>query len=640
MLQKIRDNSQGVISKVLLGLLIGVFALFGIDTIVGTYLVSTPTLTVNGEEINTQEIDNLAQRKAQEVLAEMGENADFSQFNEAVFREAAVNELIQRELINQSADNSDMGISSVTIDRRIAQTQDFQVDGRFNAERANLMLQSMGYTPAGYRNVLAQDLILNQILSAYTATGFATPDQVAQLAALTHQKRSFRFVAVPASVYTDTVTVSDDEIASYYQNNQAMFQQEEQVSIEYLELNKQTMMAEVAVTEEQLQAAYQEEVASYQAQTERRASHILWEATSAEELAAARTEAESVKARLDAGEDFATLAAEFSDDTGSAASGGDVGYTTGDSFVEAFETALRDLELDQVSAPTQTEFGIHLIKLTELSETSVESFEMRREALERDIKQREVDELFSERVDELSNLAFESVDLEEPARQLNLTKQTSELFGRTGGAGVTAEQAVITAAFSAEVMDDGLNSDVINVDADRSIVLRVLNHQPAEIKPLDVVRGEVEIVLRQDKARQQAAALGESFVTGLQGGSNIDGLLATQNLSWNQIDNIERVAPNLNPEITDLVFTMERPEQGETSIAGFSVSNGDYLVIELQTVTDGTPADFTGSEEQNMRNFLSQQTGVNDLTGFVKSMEARADIEGRDSQLEVQDPLL
>src|SRR5690606_35737149 len=154
----------------------------------------------------------------------------------------------------------------------------------------------------------------------------------------------------------------------------------------------------------------------------------------------------------------------------------------------------------------------------------------------------------------------------------------------SGGVGITAQQSVINAAFDYEVLEEGLNSEVINIDGNRSVVLRVIAHEPAEVQSLDVVRGEVEILLRQDKARQQAATLGESILAGVQGGSNIDGLLATQNLSWNQIDNIERSAPNLNPEITDLVFTMPRPEAGKTSVAGFSVSNGDYLVIELQSV--------------------------------------------------------
>ena len=640
MLQKIRDNTQGLFTKILMGFLILVFAMWGVDTLVGNFISATPQLTVNGDEILTQEIDQLAQSKAQEFLAQLGDNPDLSQFNEAEFRQSAVNELIQRRLLQQSSKGSGMGVSNAAVNRRIAGNQDFYIDGKYNEERALLVLQGAGYTPSSYKAVLGEELLINQLLAAYTATGFATPDQLGQLAALVHQKRNLRYVRVASAPFADAAEVSDQEISDYYQRNQDRFQQEEQVSIEYVELNKQSMMADIMVTEEQLQAAYQEEVATFKAQTERRASHILWEATTDEQLAAARAEAESVKARLDAGEDFAKLAAEFSDDTGSAQNGGDVGYTTGTNFVEPFETALQALAVNEVSAPVQTEFGIHLIKLTEVSETKVDSFEMRREALEKAVKEKQVETLFSDRLEELKNLAFESPDLEEPAAQLMLTRQTTELFGRSGGAGIAAEMPVITAAFSTEVMEDGLNSEVLTIDPDRSIVLRALEHQPAQIRPLDVVRGEVEVSIRTQKAAEQAKKLGESYVSGLRNGDNIDGLLTLQNLGWNNVVDIERVAPNVDPEIVDKAFSMSRPAEGKTEVAGFSLNGGDYVVIELQSVKDGSATDFRDGEEQNMRNFISQQSGSNDVTGFIKSLEARADIEGKETQLEVQDPLL
>lgn len=639
MLQQIREKTQGIISKILVGVLIAVFALWGVDTIVGNFLVSTPTLTVNGDEILSQEIDSVSQQKAQEMIAKLGDNPDLSLLDEALFREAAVNELIQRTLLQQSAESSGMGISPAAIDARIAQNQDFQIDGVFNAERANLVLQGAGYTPSSYRSVLAQDLLLNQQLAAYTATGLVTPDQLTQLASLVHQKRTLRYLTVATATFTDAVTVAEEEITGYYDQHQADYQQEELVNIEYVELAKEALFAEITVTDEQLQAAYQQEVTDYKAQTERRASHILWEATTGEELDAARTEAAAVKARLDAGEEFAALAEEFSDDTGSAQSGGDVGYTTGESFVAPFEDALRNLAINQVSEPVQTEFGIHLIKLTEQNETKIDSFEMRRDALERDLKQKEVDTLYASRIEELKNLAFESPDLEEPSSRLNLMKQTSGLFGRSGAVGIAAETAVQDAAFSTEVLEDGLNSDVLTL-GDRSVVLRVIDHQPAAIKTLDVVRGEVEVAVRLDKAKAQAQALGESFVNAMKNGDNIDGLLSAQNLAWTQSEAIERVAPAVNPEITNRAFMMPRPAADGREIAGFSLSNGDYVVIELQSVVDGTTADFREGEEQNMRNFLSQQAGASDISGYIKSLEARADIEGRESQLQVQDPLL
>ena len=639
MLQKIRDNTQGVINKVLVGLLIAVFALWGVDTIVGTFLVATPTLKVNGDEIFTQEIDSLYQRNFQEALAALGDNPDFSQIDQLALREAAVDELIQRKLLQQAATETGMGVSASIIDRRIAGNPDFQIDGKFNAERARLVLQGAGYSSSAYRAVLAEELMLNQLIVAYTGSGFATPDQMDRVTALSHQKRSFRYLAVPATPFLDTAEVSESDISGYYSERQQDFAQEEQAKVQYLELSKDALMGSVAVTEEQLQAAYQEEVAGFQAQTERRASHILWEATSDADVEAAMQAATAVKGRLDGGEDFAQLAAEFSDDPGSAQAGGDVGFTTGTSFVEPFEAALKALALNEVSAPVRTEFGVHLIKLTELNETAAEPFEFRRDALERALKEREVEALFTTKVEELKNLAFESVDLEQPATQMGLPLQTSDFFTRSIGSGIASSALVRTAAFASDVLDEGLNSEVISLDDRRSVVLRVLEHTEAQIRPLEQVRGEVELILRQQKAQEQATLLGQSFVAGMQSGSNIDGLLAERNLSWNQVDAVERVAVTLDPALTDRVFTMQRPEQG-SRVAGFSMENGDYVIVELQSVTEGTAADLREGEAQNMRSFISQQAGANDFTAFATHLEERADIEGRETQLEVVDPLL
>jgi len=125
----------------------------------------------------------------------------------------------------------------------------------------------------------------------------------------------------------------------------------------------------------------------------------------------------------------------------------------------------------------------------------------------------------------------------------------------------------------------------------------------------------------------------------MQSGSNIDGLLAERTLSWNQVDAVERVAVTLDPALTDRVFTMQRPEQG-SRIAGFPMESGDYVIVELQSVTEGTAADLREGEAQNMRSFISQQAGANDFTAFATHLEERADIEGRETQLEVVDPLL
>lgn len=633
MLQKIRDNTQGTLAKVFLGFVIAVFGLFGLESIVGTLMTSSTTLKVNGVEISTAEIDALTNSKAQEFFAQLGDDADLSNFDESLFRESAIDELIQRELLLQSALRSNMIISSVSLDREIAQTPDFQIDGVFNAERANLLLRNAGYSPASYRAAQTREKMINQILAAYSATGFATPADMQRLAALSHQKRSFRYLTLGLEGQTEGIEISDAEIQAWYDEHQDDFMLEEQVTIEYLELNRNDMMAEVEITEEELQQRYTEEQAAFQAQTERHAAHILFAATTEEEYEAAAAEAASVKARIDNGEDFEALAAEFSDDTGSAEAGGDVGYTTGSNFVEPFEEALRSLEVGAVSEPVRTEFGYHLIKLLDQSETEVETFEQRRGVLENDLRAQKAADLFIARSEELSNLAFEAVDLQEPAEAMNLTIQRSEPFGRSGGTGITALSGVINAAFSSEVLEEMLNSDLIALDDSRSVVLRVVDHQLPQLRPLDEVRGEITVILQRERAEEQVRAIGETIVSSMQSGANIDGLLAAQNTTWTQVDAIERNVVGANAEITDKVFTMPRPEEGATVVQGHTLSDGSYIVVELQNVTDGTAADFRENEEGNLRNFVSQQMAVNDFSGFMGSLEARADIEGRDALL-------
>lgn len=630
MLQKIRDNTQGIIAKLFIGFIIAVFALFGVETIVGTFMNASTGLKVNDVEINSLEIDTLAQRKTQEFLSELGADADLSGFDESQFRNNAVNELIQRELLNQSATNSGMVISTAAVDRRILQTEDFQVDGVYNDERATVLLQSMGYTPNSYRTLLSRETLLNQLLSAYSTTGFVTPNEVAHIASLIHQKRSLRYVSLLLDADATDIEISDAEIAEYYEANQPQFQQEEQVKIAWLELDRESMFDEVSISEEQVRKAYDEEVASFQAQTERRAAHILFEAADAGALEGAMAEAAGIKARLDAGEDFAALAAEFSDDTGSAENGGDVGYTTGDNFVPEFEAALQALEPGQVSEPVKTEFGVHIIKLLEVNATEIEPFEARRAELERGLKSSEVDLLFLSRSEELGNLAFESVDLEEPANTLGLQINESDWFGRSGGAGIAAAKAVIDASFSDEILEERLNSELIKVDDNRSVILRVTDHKLPEITPLEEVKGEIAITLRLERVREQARQFGETIVSGLESGENIDSMLEAQGLAWTQLDAVERTDQRVNPAISEQVFSLPKPEANSTRVKGFTLDTGEYVVVELQSVTDGTLEDMEEGEEASLRNFISQQTSALDFAGFMTSLENKAEITGRD----------
>lgn len=626
MLQKIRDNSQGIGAKIFVWFIIVVFGAWGASSIVSSVINAIPVVTVNGEEINELEVEQSTQRRIQEMIQNLGPEADLSDIDEELLREAALNELIQRELILQYAENTGMVISSRSIDRSIAQTADFQVDGVFNGERAQILLQSMGYTPNSYRAALASEGAINQVSFAYGLTGFVTRPEIEYLAQQLNQTRDLRYLLINLNDQLGSIEITDAEVAEYYETNQATFMLEEQVSLQYLELDKDAIFDEVTVTEEEIRARFDEEQAEYQSQIERRASHILLEAFDDDAIAEAMTLATEIKDRLDNGESFEDLASEFSDDLGSAEFGGDVGYTTGDNFVEEFEQALVALEVGEISDPVQTEFGVHLIMLTERSESEIESFEDSRERLERDLKAGIVDDIFIERSEELGNLAFESFDLTDPAELMGLEIQTSDLFGRSGGTGIGAFGDVIEAAFSTDILIDGLNSNLIAVTPSRSVVIRLLEHNQPQLQPMEEVRGEIEILLQFEKIRERAAALGETVRDSMQNGQNIDTLLETQNLSWNQLNALERNNQLLPPELIENIFNMPVPVEGANRVDGFQLSNGDYVVVELQQVNPGSMEDFEEGELEGLQSFLAQQAANADFEALVLGLQNRAEI--------------
>ena len=623
MLQTIRNNSQGFLAKIFVGFIVFIFAIFGLDSLV-TYVNTESSVSVNGVDIDEITIESEAQRITQELLSSLGAQIDMSSIDTTQFREQAINNLVERELFIQTALKNGMLISSASLDRDIARTPDFQVDGVFSNQRAQALLASFGMTPASYRASLQQQGLLNQMISAYSTSSFATPSELQTLARINEEKRNFRYVAIRAANLAQTQEVSDDEISQYYDANSALFMQGERVSLEYLELNKNDLFAEVDVTEEQIQAQYDIELSSLQSQTERRASHILLQA-SGDEFEGATAQAEAIKARLDAGESFEDLAAEFSDDGGSAQFGGDVGYTTGETFADEFELALSQLAVDEVSGPVRTQFGIHLIKLTELTEDEAPSFDESRDRIVRELQDQTVDELYIARAEELNNLSFESVDLQEPADILSLDIQTTELFDSAGVVGIAADTAVINAAFSSDVRE-GLNSELIALDESRSVVIRLLEYREPELKTLAEVRGEIESTLRMQKGEEQAVSLGETFLSNLNNDQNIDNLLAVQGLEWNGGQNLSRTTSGLDPEIMQIIFSLPKPD-AESVLQGQQLSSGDYVIVELQELIPGSLEEMTEENQLALQNYLMQLRATSDFSAYMSGVKIDADIE-------------
>ena len=620
MLQDIRDNTQGVIAKVIIGLIVAVFALWGVESIIGGFIRTPPVAEVNGEEIT----DIQLQTSVQNLMASIGAQAD--QFDQQLIEQIALDQLIEEMVLRQRAEGNAMAVSSDRIDQAIIGTSQFQIDGRFDPDLAVRTMASQGFSVPMYRQSLQQRILLAQVANAFTSSNFVTEPELSKIIELSAQTRDFRYLSITMGTRTLGTAISDAEIQEYYDANQARFTEEESVALRYVVLDQDLIAEEIEVDEAELLAQYETERGAFEGSAEKRASHILFEVGANLSEAEAMALAATTRQRLLGGEDFGELALELSSDTVSAEDGGDIGYTDGTAFPPEIEAALASMAVDQISEPVLTEFGVHLVKLTEASENTYPPFEEVRDRIERDLKRAEVELIYAGRLENLSNLAFESGDLLTISEELNLPIAESMPITRQGGAGDLANTQVLAAAFSDEVLLEGNNSDVIELSPTRAMVLRVAEYNEASVLPLEEVEAEIAVILRTEMEREAVQELGNRILTALESGEDIQPILDEEELQWIDAQGVERGGNTVNGQIVNSVFAMPSPESGPL-FDSVRLANDTFVVVELTAVNPGTAESLAENERASIEDSMLTDFGNRDFQSYLNNLRVTADIQ-------------
>lgn len=620
MLQNIRDNSTGWISKSIIGLIVVLFAFTGFDAILGSTSNSNNAAKVNGEEITLDALAEAKNLQRRQLLQQFGKDFDASLIDDALLSEAALKGLISRKLLVQAADQSGFAFSSALIDQFILLAPEFQVDGKFNADRFDQVIRQMGYTRLQFRQMIEQEMRTGQLRAGIAATAFVTEQEAQAFADLERQTRDFAMLTIKPEL--DKVAVTEDEVKAYYDENSSEFLTQEQVIVEYVELEKSAFFDQVAVDDAALQELYQAEIANLVEQ--RHAAHILFEVTADVTDEQAKAAAQSAIERINAGEEFAAVAKEVSDDTGSAEQGGDLGFAAQGVYDPAFEDALYALENGQISAPVRTDYGWHVIKLLDVQAADIPSFASLKDKLTQDLKSQQVEQRFVEAVRELESAAYESADLQQPASELGLEIKVSEPFGREGLDGLFANRQVLQAAFSTEVLEEGANSTAIELDPETTVVLRVKEHK----RPEQIAFAEVSTQIREQllvkRAIEQAQSQGQALLSSLQEGKT--STAQAQQDAWQVVEAATRDQENVDPEVLQALFKMPKPEANEAEFAGLNLSNGDYVIIRLTGVNAAADS-LTASELKQYREILASRAGQVDFSAFLQQLELDAKIQ-------------
>jgi peptidyl-prolyl cis-trans isomerase D len=615
MLDSFRTNMRGIALGIVI--VIGaIFAFSGTGSLLTVANIDT-AIVVNDVNVSENDVVRAILNQKNQILSE-NEGLDPAVLSDEMMRPGAIEQLITQELFKQASIGQNLTLSQQDITNIILGIESFQSDGKFDQNMYRFAIQRQGYTSAMFGDVLKNDAVVQQLVAGISSTAFTTNTELSALAGVTEQQRDYYYLRLPIEGIEKAVQLSDTQIAGYYENNLDVFTTAPEVRIDYIELNSDLLMDASAVTENKVLARFEEEVGNRDMAESRQAAHILLSESTAEVV-------EEIQAKIDAGVEFTVLAKDYSEDFGSAESGGDLGYTSGETFPEAFEKALAGLEVGQISGPVNTDAGTHFIKLLDVQQESYELSEQRAR-IERELIQESTSDLLVEKLQNLKELSFNAESLADVAADVGLELKTSEAFPQSGGGGVAAFPAVVKAAFSTEVVNDQYASEVLELGNDRYLVLKLNEYIAARQQELPEVRERVIQLVTDEVSKNQLAEQGGALLARVMAGESVETVAKSENLSWQVVIDGTRRNTSSDAEIGQKVFSLPKPV-AESVVESFYLSNGDFVVASLTGVTEGRLDRLTTQQKASLVAAATVSRGSRDLAAYEQSLLAKATIE-------------
>jgi peptidyl-prolyl cis-trans isomerase D len=621
MLQAIRDKTTGWIAYAIIFLISVPFALWGVNSYLGGG-EAVSAATVNGEEIAARDFDQRYTNYRQRLARAFGGSIPASFGDGSLIKNQVLSGMIEELALRQYIDRQGYRIGDEALSKLIRTEQAFQKDGSFDSSTYQSQISSLGYSTLGFEQEYRRDQATAQLQAAISVTAYTLPERRKQFTNLTSQTRKIRIIT--RSPYTDSLSISEAEIDDYYVANASHYMSSEQVKVDYLELNLDAVKALVEVDDDLVLDRYEQAQESYTASEFRTASHILLtldDAATDDESEQVRSRLQELRQEIIATGDFASIAREYSQDPGSAADGGNLGEIEPGVMVQPFEDALFQLQAGELSEPVKTAFGWHLIKLEQIRGGETRPLEQVRSEIEDEIKAEMAESQIFDILENLSNMAYEQPDSLLPAaEQMELTLQTSDWFDRNSGVGIGQQAQIRNAAFSDQVLRQGLNSEAIELGEDRVVFIRLNSHQPTAQLALDQVRERIVGELKREKTLTQNSALGKQALESLGSGVSFDQISIDWKVEVDDPGFVDRNNTEIDPDLLNRAFTMSKPTSGPV-YEGHLGDNGSYALIELSGVISN---DWEVDPEQIQS--LTTTAATAEYQAIVKSLARSAEV--------------
>lgn len=628
MLLKIRDVTAGKFSYFIIGLISVPFALWGINY----YFQGDPdpvVIEVGSKEITLSEFNERFNNRKRRLEASL--DASRMPPDQAVRREV-MGALVGTKLMEKEAEEYRYRVPDALLARSIVEMPQFMTDGRFDKELYFNILSARRQSQIGFEQEIRGELLRTQMQRMIAGSSFALADEQQRYERFLFQERRVRYLEFPMERYITPGSVSSTRVRDYYEENQAQFITTDKVALKYVELRVEDIAAGLSVEEEDLRAFYADHRNVFVLPEQRTVSHILIDPGRHGRKESVERAAEVI-ARLDAGDDFAEMAAIYSDDSLTAEQGGELPPLAREDLDETIAEVIFELEPGDHSKPVRSDFGVQIFKLIAADSSKTQSFEEARDLVNEQFRLEAAENIYTETVVRMENLAYEYPDgLEKMVGEVAVlggVRSTSPL-DTSRREGLLAHPQVIRAVYSDEVLEQARNSEVVEVGEGHAFVVRVDEgaYQPGRQRSYEEVRSEILATLLEDDAWLRASAAVEDVGKRLQEeGVTFDTLAEERSLSLHQLEFIRRGEGLETPAIAQAAFLLSEAVGSRGQVRMSSAES--YALIELVEIRPGEAVE----EEQPQLSFSGAEFGAV-LQGTLESvsLEIHEDRFGDDVQ--------
>jgi peptidyl-prolyl cis-trans isomerase D len=619
MLEIIRERAQGVIVKIILGLITIPFALWGVDSYIRDSDKVDIVAEVDGQNITRQEFSRTLKEQQERMRGAMGERYDPAMLDRPEVRQSVLDGLVQQRMLAKEANRVGFNLPDTLLASIIAEIPEFQQDGKFSQARYESMLRAQEMTPTVFENRLRQNLVIQQLfegLSHGVAVPRASEEMVARLA---EQQREISQAMLTPEQFMVQLKVDPADVKAYYDKHREEFLVPEQARLDYVVLSVDELQQQMAVSDDELKKYYDEHSAQYNEPEQRRASHILIAERAKAELILKEIKQNPAK--------FEDLAKQHSKDPGSAAKGGDLGFFARGAMVKPFEDAAFGMKGGEISGLVQSDFGFHIIKLTAIRQSGARGFDEVKGEIAQELKKQKAGKKFAELAETFSNTVYEQPDSLNPvADALKLKIQSGPWISKKGAnMPLLNHPKLLQAVFSEDALKLKRNTEAVEVAPNTLVAARVAEYKAASYKPFEELNTELAKRLLREQGNALAVKQGKDTLASLQKGGDV------ADLKWGATILISREnASSMGKDALNQIF---RADAGKLpAYTGIENPKGGYILIKVSKVVEAGTID--PAKKKSYANQLRQAFAQEYSSAYLASLKQKADISIKKEKME------